>query len=142
MWLAKQTLPDIAFDIPMIASKFKISTIEDFKRVNKLLRKVRNDTVSFYFKELGEHVELLLYTDASFCNLSDGGSQGGFVIMLLGENEKINPVTWQSKTRCVKATWMVPSQKFEKFVISITHVDTNMMVLSHIENQLKIWRCI
>ncbi|VDI03502.1 Hypothetical predicted protein [Mytilus galloprovincialis] len=82
------------------------STVEDFKRVNKLLRKVRNDPVSLHFKELGEHVELLLYTDASFGNLPDGGSQGGFVIMLLGENGKINPITWQSKKirRVVRCT--------------------------------------
>ncbi|CAC5407525.1 unnamed protein product [Mytilus coruscus] len=51
----------------------------------------------FISNELGEYVELLLYTDASFGNLPDGGSQGGFVIMVLGENGKINPVTWQSK---------------------------------------------
>ncbi|CAC5382061.1 unnamed protein product [Mytilus coruscus] len=104
LWLAKQTRPDIAFDIAMIASKLKTSTIEDLKRVNKLLRKVRNDPVSLHFK--GEHVELLLYTNASFGNLSDGGSQGGFVIMVLGENGKINPVTWQSKKirRVVRST--------------------------------------
>ncbi|VDI51209.1 Hypothetical predicted protein [Mytilus galloprovincialis] len=80
--------------------------IQYFKRVNKLLRKVRNDPVSLHFKELGEHVELLLYTDASFGNLPDGGSQGGFVIMLLGENGKINSVTWQSKKirRVVRST--------------------------------------
>ena len=106
LWLAKQTRPDIAFDIAMTASKLKTSTIEDLKRVNKLLRKVRNDPVSLNFKELGEHVELLLYSDASFGNLPDGGSQGGFVIMALGETGKVNPVTWQSKKirRVVRST--------------------------------------
>ncbi|CAC5386684.1 unnamed protein product [Mytilus coruscus] len=83
---------NIAFDIAMITSKLKTSTIEDLKRVNKLLRKVRNDPVSLHFKQLGEYGELLLYTDASFGNLPDGGSQGGFVIMVLGETRKINPV--------------------------------------------------
>ncbi|VDH89490.1 Hypothetical predicted protein [Mytilus galloprovincialis] len=106
LWLAKTTRPDIAFDIVRIASKLETSTIEDFKRVNKLLRKVRNDPVSLHFKELGEHVELLLYTDASFCNLPDGGSQGGFVIIQLGKNGKIKTVTWQSKKirRVVRST--------------------------------------
>ncbi|CAG2217386.1 unnamed protein product [Mytilus edulis] len=60
LWLAKQTRPDIAFDIAMIASKLKTSTIEDFKRVNKLLRKVRNDPVSLHFKELGELYNILM----------------------------------------------------------------------------------
>ena len=48
----------------------------------------------------------------------------------------------QIKTICVKATQMAPSQKVEKSAISITHVDTVMMVVSHIKNQLKIWRRI
>ena len=33
------------------------------------------------------------------------------------------------KTRCVKVTRMAPSQKVEKSAISITHVDTRMMVV-------------
>ena len=37
---------------------------------------------------------------------------------------------------------MAPSQKVEKSAISITHVETNMMVVSPIKNQLKIWRRI
>ena len=97
LWLARQTRPDIAFDIAIIASKLKTSTVEDLKRANKLLRKVKNDTVSLQFKDLGEHVELMLFSDASFGNLPDGGSQGGFVMLLLGENGNVNPVTWQSK---------------------------------------------
>ena len=48
----------------------------------------------------------------------------------------------KKETRCVKATQMAPSQKVGKSAISITHVDTNMMVVSHIKNQLKIWRHI
>ena len=37
---------------------------------------------------------------------------------------------------------MAPSQNVDKCAISITHVDTNMMVVTHIKNQLKIWRRI
>ena len=33
-------------------------------------------------------------------------------------------------------------QKVERSAISITHVDTNMMVVTHIKNQVKIWRHI
>ena len=42
------------------------------------------------------------------------------------------------KTRCVKATRMAPSQKVGKSAISRTHVDTNIMIVSHIKNQLKM----
>ena len=37
---------------------------------------------------------------------------------------------------------MALSPKVEKSAISNTHVDTNMMVVSHIKNQLKIWKRI
>ena len=80
-----------------MASKLHISTIEDLKRVNKIIRKVQAEQVCLNFHDLGEQVELLLFSDASFGNLSDGGSQGGYVILLKGQNGKINPVTWQSE---------------------------------------------
>ena len=64
--------------------------------------------------------------------------------MIFNNDFHVQENTTSIKTRCVKATQMAPSQKVEKSAISITHVDTNLMVvsLSHIKNQLKIWRCI
>ena len=51
-------------------------------------------------------------------------------------SEAVNELAYyQYVTRCVKATRMAPSQKVEKSAISILHVDTNMMVVSHIKNQ-------
>ena len=97
LWLAKQTRPDIAFDIATIASRLHVSTVEDLKKVNKVIRKVQAEQVCLNFNDLGKQVELLLFSDASFGNLSDDGSQGGYAIFLRGENGKINPVTWQSK---------------------------------------------
>ena len=55
------------------------------------------EEVCLRFHDLGTQFELQLFSDASFGNLSDGGSQGGYVILLRGKNGKINPVTWQSK---------------------------------------------
>ena len=40
----------------------------------------------------------------------------------------------KEKTTCVKATRMAPSSIVETSAISITNVDTNMMVVSHIKN--------
>ena len=106
LWLAKQTRPDIAFDVATVASKLSVSTVDDMKRVNKIIRKVQAEQVYLNFNDLGEEIELLLFSDASFGNLADGGSQGGYVIFLKGMNGKINPVTWQSKKirRVVRST--------------------------------------
>ena len=97
LWLTKQTRPDIAFEISSLASKLQESTVEDLKKANKIIRKVKMENVYLSFNGLGNKVEVLLYSDASFGNLADGGSQGGFVVFLRGENGMINPVTWQSR---------------------------------------------
>ncbi|VDI58471.1 Hypothetical predicted protein [Mytilus galloprovincialis] len=58
LWLARQTRPDIAFDVAAISSKIKSSTIEDLKKVNKIIRKVQNDPVSLQFQNLGHECEI------------------------------------------------------------------------------------
>ena len=40
---------------------------------------------------------MIIYADASHGNLSDGGSQLGYLIFLVGENQKSCLVNWQSK---------------------------------------------
>ena len=41
--------------------------------------------------------KITLLTDAAIGNLSDGGSQGGHVILLVDENSKCNLISWQFK---------------------------------------------
>lgn len=43
-----------------------------------------------------EHLKIVAYSDASFANLTDGGSQGGYILFLVRSN-KYMPITWQSK---------------------------------------------
>ena len=97
LWLSKQSRPDIAFDVTMLASRLHVSTVEDIIKLNKVIRKVQAENVSLNFHDLGKDVELLLFSDASYGNLTNDGSQGGHTIFLKGSNGKINPVTWQSK---------------------------------------------
>lgn len=49
---------------------------------------------------------MIVFSDASFGNLSDGGTQGGHLIVLMGENGKFSPLSWQSKKvkRIVRST--------------------------------------
>ena len=53
-----------------------------------------------------KHLKIVAYTDASFGNLIDGGSQGGYIIFLVGSYDKDIPIAWQSKRvrRVVKST--------------------------------------
>ncbi len=50
--------------------------------------------------------KLIAFSDTSFASLKCGGSQGGFLIFLCGENKKYALISWQSKKvkRVVKST--------------------------------------
>ena len=53
-----------------------------------------------------ENIKLVGFSDASFANLRDGGSQGGYIIFVVGDNKKYMPIAWQSRRirRVVKST--------------------------------------
>ena len=70
--------------------------MENLKRLNKIIKKVKSDDVSLKFQNLGKNLEIHVFTDASFRNLHNSGSQGGHFIITKGDNEKMNPISWQS----------------------------------------------
>ena len=76
--------------------------------MNKALKKAKKEKSQISIPNLGnlEKTKIVLYSDASFANLMDGGSQGGYVIFLQGESGKYMPISWQSKRikRVVKST--------------------------------------
>ena len=42
------------------------------------------------------NVRLICFSDASFANLPDNGSQGAHIIFLMGDNDKHTPIVWKS----------------------------------------------
>ena len=51
------------------------------------------------FPPLGrpEGLRVVAYSDATYNSLPDGSSQGGILVFLLGDNNKVVPISWQSK---------------------------------------------
>jgi ABC-type enterobactin transport system permease subunit len=51
-------------------------------------------------------LKLVVFSDASLENLKDGGTQGGHLIVLMGEEGRFSPICWQSKRirRVVRST--------------------------------------
>ena len=47
-----------------------------------------------------ESFKIVCYNDSSLGNLKDGGSQGGFIIYPVGENNVSSPLMWKSKKLC------------------------------------------
>ena len=107
-WIATQTRPDIAFDACELSGSSSRATVSDITRLNKAVSKVTTDAYRISFPHMSDVSECFLecYSDSSFANLPDGGSQGGYVIFLVDRNEHRCPIFWQSRKirRVVKST--------------------------------------
>lgn len=107
-WLATQTKPDLSYDVSALSSILKQSNVECIKHANRVVKKAKKEKSQVDIPDLGDlsHLKIVAYSDASFANLTDGGSQGGYIIFLVGNNHKYTPITWQSKRirRVVKST--------------------------------------
>ena len=97
-WVAKQTRPDAAYTACELSTRVKSATVADVRRANKQLKNMQQTKVSVKISDTGDWKEtsILLYSDASHANLTGGGSQGGFLIMLQGGNSQIAPLLWKS----------------------------------------------
>ena len=107
-WLSMQGRPDIAFDTCYISNSLKSGSGEVFSAANKLIRKVKNQNVTLHFHHNFDisSCSVVTFCDASFANLPNAGSQGGFISFLIDDNGLYFPVTWQSRKirRVVKST--------------------------------------
>ena len=70
------------------------TTICDLKTANKYIRRLKSLEVVLKFPNLGnlENVRIMCSSDASFANLKNGSSHGGFIIFLCGNA----PIAWKS----------------------------------------------
>ena len=106
-WLAKQTRPNICFDVCQLTSPLKNPIIANIVKANKVLRRIKENPLVVRFPNLGEldQLQLQCYSDASLANLSSGKSAGGHVIFLVGQNSNACPLSWKTKTlRVVRST--------------------------------------
>lgn len=99
LWAARQSRPDVMFDASSLASKFKNASVQTIHEANRIVCKLKSKKVMMNFQYLGKDSELkmVVYSYASFGNHSNGGSQGGHLIVLMGENGMFSPLSWQSK---------------------------------------------
>ena len=100
-WVSKQTRPDLSFATCILSTKTKVATTSDVRYLNKQLRKLQENATEkqLLINKVGNIAEstMVVYSDASHANLTDGNSQGGFIIFLVGEsNRKGTPLLWKS----------------------------------------------
>lgn len=93
-----------------MASNIKNATVQAIHEANRIVCKLKSKKVILNFQHLGRDsaLKMIVFSDASFANLSDGGrrAEGGHLILLMGENGKFSPLSWQSKRvkRIVRST--------------------------------------
>ena len=44
-----------------------------------------------------KNLKILAYSDATYASLEDGSSQGGQILFIQGDDNKVAPISWQSK---------------------------------------------
>ena len=107
-WVAGQTRPDISYDVCQLSVKDGASSDQmNVKKINKIIKRLKHNNVHINFPKMNlSKTKLICFTDASFGNLPDGASQGGYIVFLVAENGKCAPLTWQSRKlrRVVKST--------------------------------------
>lgn len=108
-WLVHGSRPDMAFELVEISMKFKQGTVADLLRAEKALRRLRDFKCKVFFPRLGlrQCWRLVVFTDASHANLSDGiSSMGAYVVFLIGENKRCCPLVWNASKikRVVRST--------------------------------------
>ena len=98
-WLASQTRPDLAYDNCAVRVSVSDATVQDIFRANKVVRKAKGQKVSIRFPQ-GFRIQscrIMGFCDASFANLVNRGSQGGFVVFLCDDDGQYCPIVWQSR---------------------------------------------
>ena len=98
-WIVTQTRPDIAYENCIIGISISTATVREIHLANKTVRKVKTHSVSLNFpsKFNLQSSRIVGYTDASFGNLPDCGSQGAHVIFLCDNQGSYVLMTWQSR---------------------------------------------
>ena len=99
-WVATQTWPDLNYDISELSSMLKQENVKCLKQANRVVKKSKKKKKSqIDIPDLGnlEQLKVVAYNDASFGSLTDGSSQGGYALFLVGNNDKYMPIAWQSK---------------------------------------------
>ena len=99
-WVVQGTRPDLAFDMIELSTKLKKAKVADLSRAIKCIKKLKyEDSSNMIFGPLkkSDKWRIVVFTDASHANLSDGtGSMGAHVGFLVDEHENCSTLTWQA----------------------------------------------
>jgi hypothetical protein len=113
-WVARETLPQIAFEVSDLQQRFNVATVAELIKANNVLRRAKKLVASNVLKFLPldlQDVTFVSVTDASFAMQLGGASQMGLAVLMstskiLEGIDTANLLEWSSKKihRVVKST--------------------------------------
>ena len=131
-WIASHSRPDISFDVCYLSTKLNSATVGDAQKANKTLKKIKHECVELTYRELKAPLHLEIYCDASYANLPNGSSQGGFITFLSDKSGKVVPISWKSckLRRVVKSTLAAEAMALLDAIddsVWLTHIINEML---------------
>ena len=144
MWLANQTRPDISFMVNFLAGNVNNPGPDIAKQLNKLVKTVKCSLVYLRFPRLDfQSLRIIVFSDASFGNVKNGGSQGGFIILIGDKSANVAPIYWASKRlkRVVKSTMAAEALALLEAIdsaIFIRQILSEMLLDDYLSNSVPI----
>ena len=97
-WASGITRPDVSFNACQLSTVQAIPKISDIVAANKTVADLKREDLCIRYVPLKTgSLKLIVFADASYANLSDGGSQGGHLIFLGDEDSSAVLLAWGSK---------------------------------------------
>ena len=106
-WACGTSRPDSSFDGCVLSTSQSKPTYRNLIDANKALREMKNNKLQIKFPKLQlSSLKIAVYSDASYGNLNDGSSQGGYIVFICDKCGNCAPVSWASKKlkRVVRST--------------------------------------
>ena len=111
--------------------------VQDVIELNKVVKCVKNEKNQILFPTLDPNtIKLVLYTDVSFNNLLDSGSQGDHKIFLTNFHNKCCPLIWNSSKikRVVCSTLAAETLALNEGCETVLYLSQILGVILHLEH--------
>ena len=98
-WATSQTRPEMAYHTCQVSNSGKNPCVKLLNDANKTVRKLKLESTELTYPPLGntQKLTVVVYADGSHASLPSGGSQGGCIVFLVGDNGNAAPIAWRSK---------------------------------------------
>ena len=92
-WASGTSRPDSSFDSCNLSCHQSKPTYRHIIEANKALKELKHNSFNMKYPKLSlDTAKIIVYCDASYGNLADGGSQGGHIIFMCDDKAACAPI--------------------------------------------------